>query len=970
MQKSFTAEIRKGFLLTLVVFGLIAALIVLPYVFPSEAGGKKENSAGENSRQSANEPNIEDYDIRDQKNEEVSRILMDFRQAAGKSAVEIADIRDNYVKGETALRRSVPTLAVEYHLQLRNPEVIAPDVMKGGGILATRTGAKNAEFLRSFAKANNDLIGLRDDQLDSLKVVADYTNPNGELSFARLEQHINGVPVFRGEIRSGFNKKGDLFRVVNDLAPGLDYERLSTEFGNPADAVRRAAEYVNYQLKEGELDRNGATSTDLKAVFGTGDWATTAEKMYFPIETGVARPAWRILNWNTGSDVYYVIVDAETGTLLNREKISYSQTQPATYNVYANTNSILRSMSSPAPLSPNPLSPALGTQGTLQPRTSVTAIGNEAPYTFNNLGWMNDNSNGVNGQTDGNNVEAGIDHDQVNGVDATVQGTNRVFNFSYTPGAGANNGPGDDPMTTIPYRNGAATNLFYVINRYHDETYLLGFTEQARNFQNDNFGRGGAGNDRVSAEAQDQTLGPSCSTLPCANNANFATPADGGRGRMQMYIWNRVTPIRDGDLDAEVIVHEMTHGLFGRLHNGVSNTQAGQMNEGNSDFFAHVLLSLDTDPIPGVYVTGGYVTLNLRTAAPFSNTGNYYYGIRRFPKAVKSFTGGPNNRPHNPLTYADIDPAQMSLTDGAFAPAFAGSATAVHDGGEIWSSMMWEVRARLVTRLGAVAGSKKVLQLAMDGMKVAPSSPSMLQERNAILQAAQANGNTADIGDIWAGFATRGLGFGATNPSGNTVVESFNLPNASLVDPFSVSDSTGDNDGFPEPGENVLLNVSVMNPLSEPINNVTATVAGGGSANYGNIAGGATVVRQIPYTVPAAAVCGSLHQVEITVSSDAGTNPASTKSFRLGAPVGGAPATFSNTTAITIADNTASTPYPSNITVSGMTGNKVLKLNLLGLTHTFPGDIDILLVGPGGQKFMVMSDMGGGGDVLTPINLS
>jgi hypothetical protein len=956
MQKRFTTSTYRGLLLSLFVLGLVAALIILPSQFRSEAGSR-EKSDKDVLERAESLKNLEDYDIRDQKSEEIADILMSFRQTAGRNASDIADIRDGFVRGENTLRQSMPTLAIEYNQQLRNPEVLGPDVMKGGGVMTRASSLKHAETLRNFAIQNNELIGLRSAQINDLKVTADYTNPNGEMSFARLEQFINDIPVFRAEIRAGFNQKGEMFRVVNNLAPGLDYANLPTNFGSPADAVTRAAGYINYQLKTFDTTLNSKASTNLKTVFGDGDWATTAEKMYFPTEAGVARPAWRVL---ISQDVaFYVIVDSETGTMLYRENITKDQTQTATYNVYANTNSILKVMPDPAPLSPNPIDPSLGTQGTLQPRTNVIAIGNEGAYNFNNLGWMTDNTN----VTDGNNVEAGVDHDQVNGVDATVVGTSRVFNFAYTPAAGANNGPGDDPMTSVPYRNGASTNLFYVTNRYHDETYLLGFTEQARNFQNDNFGRGGVGADRVSAEAQDQTLGLSCSTTPCANNANFATPADGGRGRMQMYIWNLVNPIRDGDLDAEVIVHELTHGLFGRLHNGVGGTQAPQMNEGNSDFFAHVLLSLDTDPINGVYVTGGYVTLNLRPAAPFSNVGNYYYGIRRFPKAVIGFTGGPLNRPHNPMTYADIDPAQMSLTNGAFAPAFAGSATGSHDGGEIWSSMLWEVRAKLVARLGNVAGSKKVLQLAMDGMKVAPANPTMLQERNAILAAAQSNGNAADIGDIWGGFALRGMGFGATNTTGNTVVESFSTPNATMIDPFSVSDSTGDNDGFPEPGEPVLLSVSVNNPSGTTITNVTATVTGGGSANYGTMNNGDTVVRQIPYTIPAGAACGSMHDVSITVSSSAGTNTPQVKSFRLGSPVGGAAVSFSNTTPILVpGTGTAAgvgAPYPSTINVTGLTGNKLIKVEFPSYSHQWSDDVDVLLVGPGGQKFIVLSDAGG-----------
>jgi subtilisin-like proprotein convertase family protein len=90
----------------------------------------------------------------------------------------------------------------------------------------------------------------------------------------------------------------------------------------------------------------------------------------------------------------------------------------------------------------------------------------------------------------------------------------------------------------------------------------------------------------------------------------------------------------------------------------------------------------------------------------------------------------------------------------------------------------------------------------------------------------------------------------------------------------------------------------------------------------------------------------------------------------LAAGSAGATTTATNSAAMTIpagAPGTttgAATPYPENVTVTGVPGTitKVTaKLN--GLSHTFPGDLDVLLVSPGGQKVILMSDAGGGTDV-------
>jgi hypothetical protein len=164
--------------------------------------------------------------------------------------------------------------------------------------------------------------------------------------------------------------------------------------------------------------------------------------------------------------------------------------------------------------------------------------------------------------------------------------------------------------------------MFYVANRFHDETYRLGFTEAERNFQHQNFTGQGAAGDRISAQGQDKSL---------VNNAAFSgSVPDGTRGKMEMYIWNGPNPDYDGTADAEIMVHELAHGLSGRLHNnggGLNTNMALGMGEGWSDFYALSMLSEPSDPINGVYGFVGYATY-LRQVG-FS--GNYYYGIRRFP---------------------------------------------------------------------------------------------------------------------------------------------------------------------------------------------------------------------------------------------------------------------------------------------------------------------------------------------------
>jgi len=491
-----------------------------------------------------------------------------------------------------------------------------------------------------------------------------------------------------------------------------------------------------------------------------------AEAMYFPIEPGVARLAWRVLLWQPEL-AWYVIVDAGTGTPLWRHSLTDHQTVAASYGIY--------NAESPAPLRPAPVAPN-GAQGGLIPRTNLSLIGNEGATSFNTNGWITDGGT----STSGNNVDAGLDRVAPNGIDpdgrAVSAGRNFVYTYNPSPG---NPPPGTEPVgpayppTRSADQNGAITNAFVWANRFHDQTFLRGFTEPARNFQVDNFGRGGVQGDPLNVELQDSAG---------TNNANFATAADGTIGRLQLFIWNGPTPDRDGGLDQTVSLHELAHGLTRRLvgnGSGLTGTQAGGLGEGWSDFYAIAIVAAYSNnpesdyPIMGRYQLGAYSVYLYNGLLD-----NNYYGIRRFPYAPKSVLGGASSRSHNPLTFADIDAAQINVSDGAhpIRPGSPAGATQIHNMGEVWAMALFEIRARLLLRLGYDAGNARSMQLATDGLKLTPLAPNFIQARDAVLAAATALGGS-DSADVWSGFARRGMGFGAST-NGTSVVESFLVPDS------------------------------------------------------------------------------------------------------------------------------------------------------------------------------------------------
>lgn len=81
--------------------------------------------------------------------------------------------------------------------------------------------------------------------------------------------------------------------------------------------------------------------------------------------------------------------------------------------------------------------------------------------------------------------------------------------------------------------------------------------------------------------------------------------------------------------------------------------------------------------------------------------------------------------------------------------------------------------------------------------------------------------------------------------------------------------------------------------------------------------------------------------------------------------------TVCNSSLITIPTLGNATPYPSPITVAGVTGSVAkVTVTLNGINHTWTNDIDILLVGPGGQRAIILSDVGADNTGMVNVTLT
>lgn len=181
--------------------------------------------------------------------------------------------------------------------------------------------------------------------------------------------------------------------------------------------------------------------------------------------------------------------------------------------------------------------------------------------------------------------------------------------------------------------------------------------------------------------------------------------------------------------------------------------------------------------------------------------------------------------------------------------------------------------------------------------------------------------------------------------------------------------------GVPDPGETVTVSLSVRNVGSASTSNLTATLLATGGVlspstpvNYATLAPSASSPPQnFSFVVDPAYACGGMITLTWQLSDGATDHGTVTLSMRIGTYTVGTAQAFSNAVAIAVPGAGTSgvgNPYPSNISVSGLgSATEKVTVTLRNISHTYPSDIDVLLVSPTGKKFIVMSDVIGGTDM-------
>jgi len=570
------------------------------------------------------------------------------------------------------------------------------------------------------------------------KIESSYTTKHNGVNHVYLRQTVNGIEVDNCEVNVNVDVNGAIISMGVSAYKG-EAPKVSKEIISSEAAVLALAQHVELKISKNFVTIKSETENVVMLEnTQVSSEPITASLVYVKVSEHEVVLAWKVRVLADAPDQpygsYVGTISTRDSTVLSlRDEVKWFMPQQQAEDLArefqresANATADLADRASYLVYGIPNMDPNFGD------RVTVTGLPDRDASP---LGWFDQGNSRIFSDTRGNNVFA---HDNPTGGPSWIN--------NYRPNCGSQLTcvfPIDLNQQPVTYRDAAIVNLFWWNNVIHDIWWLRGFDEVSGNAQENNWGRGGRENDAVQANAQDGAG---------FNNANMLTPVDGTRGRMRMYLWNGITPMRDGDLDSGIIVHEYAHHISQRLTGGplnvgcLSGGQAGGMGEGWGDFFATLFLQQGSTTRAQRFPMGLYAARR---------------GIRPFPYSA--------DRTGNPQTFGILN--QGAPYNG------------VHAIGSVWCQILFQVYWEMRDEYGwnpdwwyGDGGNNVLLQDVTDGMKLQPCTPNFVQARDAILQADRLNYDGKHLCALWRGFALRGLGTGAVVRSTNSVTESFAIP--------------------------------------------------------------------------------------------------------------------------------------------------------------------------------------------------
>ncbi|MBI3448039.1 MAG: M36 family metallopeptidase [Acidobacteria bacterium] len=671
---------------------------------------------------------------------------MDIRDANGARAHKLAPgageaaMTAGQGKALGALRKQAADLEVAWSALTGAPNRIHSMTKT----LTGPSGSAPADVAAEFLGKNLSLFRLSPADVSENRFSRDFVTRSTGVTHLTIQQRAHGLDVFGAMLNVNVDAEGRIVNVAGELLPDV---HASANTKNPKITADEAANLA----------------ADASSVTKPGN-IPAGTLVFFPMEIGRARLAWDLtVDDAETNDSYRTIVDATDGTVLWRHNLTSYNHLPTHGQVYTGD-------------SPNPDFP-VGSSTGIVARVDAPFTGDGFyPHADPHEDWWNGGPDPGRTTTTSNNVFAQDDRDGDNtGGFRPTAGAGESFTYAI-----------DLTMDPKTYTSAALANLFYWNNRLHDLYYQLGFDEASGNFQVNNFGLGGAGNDPVLADAQDNRD----ANTPSLCNANFNTPADGTSPRMQMFQCNKTSPERDGDLDNHVIAHEFTHGVHSRLVPTLTGFQ--EVGEGWADFMGLTFLVDPTDGVDAQYVVGEWLfgfgirrqayttdqTVFTRTYANLTDGATCAVKVCSNNSSMtctkNSDCGGGNTCNATGCQFDfQCQPPATAINQGLCSPE-------VHNTGELWAETLWIARANLVKKYGWATGNRTIQQDVIDGMKMSAPMPDFLDDRDAILLADVTDNGGVNVCLLWDAFARMGLGVSAVTLGPNDInpIQAFDLPSA------------------------------------------------------------------------------------------------------------------------------------------------------------------------------------------------